>query len=89
MMPTFPNAKHVVSRAEYAQESDPAAWQGFSAGVFEDSVLPVTAAGQAEIVEERRQSATCCGSAPRQGITRAMSRSSWNAAARKHCSRET
>jgi len=50
-IPTFPNAMYVFSKAEYAHWSGPAGAQGLNAGVFEDSVLPVIAAGQAEIVD--------------------------------------
>lgn len=50
-VPTFPNATYVFSKAEYAHWSGPAGRQGFNAGVFEDSVLPVIASGQARIVD--------------------------------------
>ncbi|WP_439359135.1 MBL fold metallo-hydrolase [Bradyrhizobium sp. DASA03007] len=50
-VPTFPNAKYVFSKAEYDHWSGPAGKEGFSAGVFEDSVLPVIQSGQAEIVD--------------------------------------
>ena len=50
-VPTFPNAKYVFSKAEYDHWSGPAGREGFNAGVYEDSVLPVVASGQAQIVE--------------------------------------
>jgi glyoxylase-like metal-dependent hydrolase (beta-lactamase superfamily II) len=50
-VPTFPNAKYVFSKAEYDHWSGPAGKEGFNAGVFEDSVLPVIQGGQAEIVD--------------------------------------
>jgi glyoxylase-like metal-dependent hydrolase (beta-lactamase superfamily II) len=51
-VPTFPNARYVFSRREFAHRerlhaTDPTA--GF--GMFTDSVLPVVAAGQAVLVE--------------------------------------
>ena len=50
-VPTFPNAKYVFSKAEYDHWRGPAGREGFNAGVYEDSVLPVVASGQAEIVD--------------------------------------
>jgi glyoxylase-like metal-dependent hydrolase (beta-lactamase superfamily II) len=50
-VPTFPNAKYVFSRAEYEHWKGPAGREGFNAGVYEDSVLPVVESGQAEIVD--------------------------------------
>ena len=50
-VPTFPNAKYVFSRAEYEHWSGPAGKEGFNVNVYEDSVLPIIEAGQAEIVE--------------------------------------
>ena len=49
--PTFPNATYVFSEAEHAHWSGPAGREGVHAGVFEDSVLPVIAAGQARVVD--------------------------------------
>ena len=52
-VPTFPNAKYVFSRVE-REYWDPAvnkALPPVNAGVFEDSVLPVIASGQAQLVE--------------------------------------
>lgn len=50
-VPTFPNAKYVFSKAEHDHWSGPAGREGFNAGVYEDSVLPVVASGQAEIID--------------------------------------
>jgi glyoxylase-like metal-dependent hydrolase (beta-lactamase superfamily II) len=50
-VPTFPNAKYVFSKAEYEHWKGPAGREGFNAGVYEDSVLPVVESGQAEIVD--------------------------------------
>lgn len=50
-VPTFPNAKYVFSKAEHDHWSGPAGREGFNAGVFEDSVLPVIASGQAELID--------------------------------------
>jgi glyoxylase-like metal-dependent hydrolase (beta-lactamase superfamily II) len=50
-VPTFPNAKYVFSRAEYEHWKGPAGRDGFNAGVYEDSVLPVVDSGQAEIID--------------------------------------
>lgn len=50
-VPTFPNARYVFSKAEHAHWSGPAGQTGLNAGVFADSVLPVIASGQAEIVD--------------------------------------
>jgi len=53
-VPTFPNARYIFHKQEYehwvAQGDYVAAGAGSSDGFFEDSVLPVVAAGQAEIV---------------------------------------
>ncbi|MVA25036.1 MBL fold metallo-hydrolase (plasmid) [Agrobacterium vitis] len=54
-VPTFPNAKYVFSKKEYEHWSGPAGREGFNAGVFEDSVLPVIAHDQAMIVNEDAQ----------------------------------
>ncbi len=50
-VPTFPNAKYLFSHAEYEHWSGPAGREGFNAGVYQDSVLPVVEAGQAVIVD--------------------------------------
>jgi len=50
-VPTFPNAKYVFSRKEHEHWSGPAGREGFNAGVYADSVLPVVEAGQAMIVD--------------------------------------
>jgi glyoxylase-like metal-dependent hydrolase (beta-lactamase superfamily II) len=50
-VPTFPNAKYVFSKAEYDYWQGPAGREGFNANVFEDSVLPVIAHRQAEIID--------------------------------------
>lgn len=58
-VPTFPNARYVMNRAEYdhwagllAQTKDPAA---VATGSFSDSVLPVVEAGQADFVDDRAE----------------------------------
>lgn len=50
-VPTFPNAKYVFSKAEYEHWRGLAGREGFNAGVYEDSVLPVVESGQAKIVD--------------------------------------
>jgi glyoxylase-like metal-dependent hydrolase (beta-lactamase superfamily II) len=50
-VPTFSNAKYVFAKAEYEYWRGPAGREGFNAGVYEDSVLPVVESGQAEIVD--------------------------------------
>jgi glyoxylase-like metal-dependent hydrolase (beta-lactamase superfamily II) len=50
-VPTFPNAKYVFSRAEYEHWKGPAGREGFNAGVYQDSVLPVVESGQAEMID--------------------------------------
>jgi glyoxylase-like metal-dependent hydrolase (beta-lactamase superfamily II) len=50
-VPTFPNARYVFSKEEYDHWRGPAGREGFNAGVYEDSVLPVVESGQAEIVD--------------------------------------
>ena len=55
-VPTFPNAKYVFSRKEYEQYLPENYIDGkppIFADVFEDSVLPVIAAGQAQMVDGR------------------------------------
>jgi glyoxylase-like metal-dependent hydrolase (beta-lactamase superfamily II) len=50
-VPTFPNARHVFAKAEEDYYSDPASHNEVnvpSLGVFEDSVAPIVATGQAE-----------------------------------------
>ena len=54
-VPTFPNARYVFSKPEYDHWSGPACKEGFSTGVFEDSVLPVIQSGQAQIVAGEAQ----------------------------------
>ena len=58
-VPTFPNAKYLFSRRDYAHW-DPAARAGLpphpNDGVFEDSVLPVVAAGLVEWVGDEAHS---------------------------------
>lgn len=52
-VPTFPNAKYLFHKVEYdhwAAAGDHGAGKGASDGCFEDSVLPVMDAGQAELV---------------------------------------
>lgn len=50
-VPTFPNAKYIFSKGEYDHWSGPAGLEGYNAGVYGDSVLPVIESGQAEIVD--------------------------------------
>jgi glyoxylase-like metal-dependent hydrolase (beta-lactamase superfamily II) len=57
-VPTFPNAKYLFSRKEYEQYLPENYIDGkppIFADVFEDSVLPVIAAGQGQIVEGRHE----------------------------------
>jgi glyoxylase-like metal-dependent hydrolase (beta-lactamase superfamily II) len=50
-VPTFPNAKYVFSRAENDHWQNLRFTEAFNANVFNDSVLPVIEAGQAQIVD--------------------------------------
>jgi glyoxylase-like metal-dependent hydrolase (beta-lactamase superfamily II) len=52
-VPTFPNAKYIFARKEYEfwEERDRSGAEGPVPNVFDDSVLPVMEAGQAELVE--------------------------------------
>ncbi|MES2026632.1 MAG: MBL fold metallo-hydrolase [Pseudomonadota bacterium] len=50
-VPTFPNAKYVFSKAEHDYWQSRIGEEGFNANVFEDSVLPVIASNQAEMVD--------------------------------------
>jgi glyoxylase-like metal-dependent hydrolase (beta-lactamase superfamily II) len=50
-VPTFPNATYIFSKAEYEHWKGPAGREGFNAGVYQDSVLPVVESGQADIVD--------------------------------------
>jgi glyoxylase-like metal-dependent hydrolase (beta-lactamase superfamily II) len=50
-VPTFPSARHVFSKAEQERWHGPAGCEGFNAGVYQDSVLPVVESGQAVIVD--------------------------------------
>ncbi len=50
-VPTFPNARYVFSKAEHDYWSGPAGREGFHAGVFADSVLPVIESGQAMMID--------------------------------------
>ena len=55
-VPTFPNAKYLFARKEYEQYLPENCVDGKAPvfpGVFEDSVLPVIEAGQAQMVESR------------------------------------
>ena len=52
-VPTFPNARYLFHKTEYDHWSEAGQWgtgKGSSDGCFEDSVLPVMEAGQAELV---------------------------------------
>lgn len=52
-VPTFPNAKYIFARKEYEfwEERDRTGGEGPVPNVFDDSVLPVMEAGQAELVD--------------------------------------
>lgn len=50
-VPTFPNARYVFSRGEY-EAWDAGCDERFARTPFEDSVLPVVAAGRAELVDD-------------------------------------
>lgn len=50
-VPTFPNARYVFSKEEYDFYSNPDNVQAPSAGVFEDSVLPVVESRQAIMID--------------------------------------
>jgi len=51
-VPTFPNAKYLISREDYEHfEREHKLAGSMEAEAFEDSVLPVVAAGQAELIE--------------------------------------
>jgi glyoxylase-like metal-dependent hydrolase (beta-lactamase superfamily II) len=52
-VPTFPKARYVFSRAEQERWAGPAGREGFNAGVYDDSVLPIVEAGQAEVIDGR------------------------------------
>lgn len=55
-VPTFPNAKYVFSQEECAHWSAATAEQaGFNSGVYQDSVLPVIASRQANVVPSTGQ----------------------------------
>jgi len=51
-VPTFPRARYLFSREEYEFWSGPAGEAGPNAGVYQDSVLPVVASGQAELIDK-------------------------------------
>lgn len=53
-VPTFPNAKYLFSRADYEDLDADREKVPLYGRAFEDSVLPVVAAGQAELVESGR-----------------------------------
>jgi glyoxylase-like metal-dependent hydrolase (beta-lactamase superfamily II) len=50
-VPTFPNAKHFVSRKECESFNDPATRRDEQYSVYKDSVVPVIESGQVEMVE--------------------------------------
>ena len=52
-VPTFPNARYIFAREEYRfwEERDRSGEQGLVPNIFDDSVLPVMEAGQAELVD--------------------------------------
>ena len=57
-IPTFPNAKYLIPKREYdnwAPGKRKAPVPAFNEGVIEDSVLPVLAAGQVELVDDGHQ----------------------------------
>jgi glyoxylase-like metal-dependent hydrolase (beta-lactamase superfamily II) len=51
-VPTFPNARYVFAGEEWSFWKHELERGGADAGCIEDSVLPVVAAGQAELVDE-------------------------------------
>jgi len=59
-VPTFPNARYLFHRTEYAyweetREMDPGIGYGRTEGSFEDSVLPVEEAGLVELIDDGYQ----------------------------------
>ncbi|HWX02266.1 MBL fold metallo-hydrolase [Collimonas sp.] len=50
-VPTFPNARYIFSKAEYDYWESRVGEEGFNANVFEDSVLPVVASRQADMID--------------------------------------
>ena len=90
-VPTFPNARYLFARTEY--EHWIAVNEGgkkYSDGCIDDSVLPVVAAGQAEVVADDYQFDDEISFAPRPPATpRAMSRSRSPRRARARCCRAT
>jgi glyoxylase-like metal-dependent hydrolase (beta-lactamase superfamily II) len=50
-IPTFPNAKYVFSKVEYEYFAGPGGRDRPNFALYEDSVLPVVEAGQAEMIE--------------------------------------
>jgi glyoxylase-like metal-dependent hydrolase (beta-lactamase superfamily II) len=66
-VPTFPKARYLFSKAEHDHWSGPAGKEGFNANVYEDSVLPVVAAGRADLVTGGEQIAGCLSVEPTPG----------------------
>jgi glyoxylase-like metal-dependent hydrolase (beta-lactamase superfamily II) len=51
-VPTFPNARYIFSRAEHDHWQDTQGEDELNTAVYQDSVLPVVAAGLAELVDD-------------------------------------
>lgn len=71
-VPTFPNAKYLIPKLEFdnwtpGKRTTPV--PAFNEGVIEDSVLPVVAAGQVELVEEGHQIDSDLAMLPARGHT--------------------
>ena len=75
-VPTFPNARYLFVRREYARW-DPASADyqpvDYNAGAFEQSVLPVIEAGLADLVEDRHRLSASLEIEPAYGHTRGHS----------------
>ena len=85
-VPTFPNARYLISRREWEYWRSEAGVTSLArTGDFIfDSVLPIVAAGQADLIDERAGFSECIGIEPAPGHThRASSSSGFPAAAKK------
>ena len=85
-VPTFPNARYLISRREWEYWRSEAGVTSLArTGDFiSDSVLPIVAAGQADLIDERAGFSECIGIEPAPGHThRASSSSGFPAAAKK------
>jgi len=70
-VPTFPNARYLIARREldYWRSEPGARSLGRTGDFISDSVLPVVAAGQAELVDDRQGLSECIGIEPAPGHT--------------------